>query len=193
MKKRFLKGMVAAVIAGAGMLAAAGTAQAAVYSYGLTGGEGFTIFGVGTAPNQPNTDGTLKIDTTAGTGSVIGSAINAAFTGDFSTFTGGPAPSGMFNITLSPTSTLSYLGQTYTPDARHQPMLELFGNSINLWAVWTAPGCVNVATLGDTLKNISSSSTGGTSVPEPGMVGLMGLGAAALVVRRRRALRLAAA
>lgn len=191
MKQGFLKGLTALVAAGT--MAIAAQAHAAVYTYNLTGGAGFTVYGVGTAPNQPNTDSTLSIDTTAGTGSVIGSAINAAFTGDFSTFTGGSAPSGMFNISLSPGSTLTYKGSTYTPQAGHQPMLELFGNSINLWAVWTAPGCANCATLGDTLKNISSSSTGGTPVPEPGMVGLMGLGAAALVLRRRRGLRLAAA
>lgn len=191
MKQRILKSMAAVVAAGA--IAVAGQAQAAVYSYGLTGGAGFTVYGVGTAPGQPNTDATLTIDTTAGTGSVIGSAINAAFTGNFSSFTGGAAPTGMFDISLLPSSTLTYKGSTYKPQAGHQPMLELFGTNINLWAVWTAPGCGSCATLGDVLKNVSSSSTGGTAVPEPGMIGLMGLGAAALVWRRRRSAMPAAA
>ena len=186
MGKQFTKGLAKAILAGAAAIVMAGQAHAAVYTYGLTGGAGFTVYGVGTAPGQPNTDSTLTIDTTAGTGSVIGSAINAAFTGDFSTFTGGAAPSGMFNINITPTSTLTYQGNTYQVSPLHQPMLELLGSSINLWAVWTSPGCSSCATLGDTLKNVSSSTTGGTQVPEPGMIGLMGLGAAALVWRRRR-------
>ncbi|MBS0254452.1 MAG: PEP-CTERM sorting domain-containing protein [Proteobacteria bacterium] len=108
----------------------------------------------------------------------------------------------MFNISLTPGSTLSYGGATYTPTAGHQPMLELMGNNINLWAVWSAAGCASCATLGDTLKNIdptgythtpAGGSSGGVAVPEPGMVGLMGLGVAALVARRRRGARAAGA
>jgi hypothetical protein len=92
----------------------------------------------------------------------------------------------MFDIAITPASSLSYLGNTYRVASGHQPMLELFGDNINLWAVWNVPGCHNCPVLGDVLKNVSSSSTGGTQVPEPGMIGLLGIGAAALVWRRRR-------
>lgn len=182
----FLKKLSIGVGLMTALFAASEQANAATYSYTLEGGRGFTINNVGTASNQSNTDGVLTIDTATGLGTVIGAAMNVAFSGDFSSFTGGAAPQGMFNITISPTSTLTYQGNDYNVAAAHQPMLKLMGNSINLWAVWKSPTCAKCLPLGDTVKNITSSSSGGTAVPEPGMLGLFGLGAAAVVFGRRR-------
>jgi hypothetical protein len=174
MKSSALSKLAKTALTLVGAATMASSAHAAVYSYNLTGGSGHSVG-----------NSVLSIDTTAGTGSVVGAAINAVFSGDFSTFTGGTAPTGMFNIALTPASTITYNGKTYTPlFTGHQEMLDLFGTSVNLWATWSTP--TSTVTLGDYVKNISSSSTGGTSVPEPGMLGLMALGVIALGLSRRR-------
>ena len=93
----------------------------------------------------------------------------------------------MYNISVLPGSAITYQGNSYgLYSAGHQEMLKFMGSSINLWAEWQSASCPACAILGDTVGNISSSSTsGGTAVPEPGMVGLMGLGVMALAFRRR--------
>lgn len=182
--KTVVKNWVKSLGIAAAVTVAASPAQASVYSYTVTGGQGLTFHNVGTASPQPNTDGTLIIDTDNNFGQFnIGDAGIVTFTGDFSSFTGGSAPHGMFDINVA-LSQLNYFGTIYKVDGGHQPMLELFGNSMNFWAVWTAPNCALCAPLGDILKDITGSSS--TDVPEPGMVGLLGLGAAAVAFRRRR-------
>ena len=180
---RILWGSAAAVCA----VAASSSAYADVYTYTESGGSGLTTFGVGPAPGQGPFNATLTVDTAAGTGSLVGSDVNVDFSGNFAGFMGGASPMDMYNISILPGSSLSYQGNSYTLDpAGHQPMLEFLGSSINLWAEWLSPSCPGCAALGDTVGNITSSSTsGGTSVPEPGMVGLMGLGVVALAFRRR--------
>ncbi len=158
-------------------LAAASSAHAGVYQYSETG--------VGNTNGAKTAE--LTVDTTAGTGSLIGSGLNISFTGDFSGFTGGAAPSSMYSITIASTSSITDNGHVYTlvdPATVHPDMLKFQGSTINLWATWQSPGYSN---LGDTVGTISSSSTGGTAVPEPGMVGLMGLGVLGLAFRRRLA------
>jgi hypothetical protein len=191
-----------------GLLAGA-SAHAEVFDYTLSGGQGLTDYGVGTAPGQVPYSAQLTVDTTAGTGSLVGDggAINVSFTGNFSGFMGGSSPMNMYDIAINPASSIMYQGNSYSlvnTGAAHPDMLEFMGSSINLWAEWSAAGCNSCSLLGDTIGNISSSSggmtssggttssggmtsSGGTSVPEPGMVGLMGLGMVALMVRRRKA------
>lgn len=170
-------------------LVTASSAQAAVYSYSESGGEGLTFFNVGPATPQNPFSATFTVDTSTGKCSVIGSGVDVTFTGNFSAFTGGSSPSGTYNVTIDPTSNIVYNGNTYTLVATptHADMIIFQGSSINLWGEWAATGCGSCQNLGDTVGNISSSSTGGTAVPEPGMVGLMGLGVLGLAFRRRLA------
>lgn len=167
-------------------VAASSSAYADVYSYTESGGTGLSIADVGAAPGQAPYAATLTVDTSAGTGSLVGNDVNVSFSGDFSGFTGGSSPSNMYNISILPGSSVTYQGNSYSETGGHQDMLTFLGTSINLWARWQSASCPSCAILGDTVGNISSSSTsGGTSVPEPGMVGLMGLGVMALAFRRR--------
>ncbi|MBS0253679.1 MAG: PEP-CTERM sorting domain-containing protein [Proteobacteria bacterium] len=100
----------------------------------------------------------------------------------------------MFNINMPATSTITAGGVTYYANQGHQQMLEVFSNSINLWSYWGSAACPSCAQQGDQVFGLSGSyshtpaggSSGGTAVPEPGMLGLMGLGAAAMAFRRRR-------
>lgn len=182
------------VLIGSGLaLAATMPAHAAIYDYTLGASNsmpynGLTIANVGTAPGQPLFNADLKIDTTAGTGTLIGDsgAINIAFTGNFSGFTGGSSPMSMYNIVINPASSITYAGNTYSlvnPAAGHPDMLSFDTTYINFWAEWTASGCSTCKMLGDIDGYITG---GGTPVPEPGMIGLMGLGVAGLVWQRRR-------
>ena len=180
---RILWGSAAAVCA----VAASSSAFADVYSYTESGGSGLTIANVGVAPGQAPFGATLSLNTATGTGSLVGNDVNINFTGNFAGFTGGASPMGMYNIAIQPGSAITYNGNSYGLDTTgHQDMLKFMGSSINLWAEWQSASCPACAILGDTVGNISSSSTsGGTAVPEPGMVGLMGLGVMALAFRRR--------
>ena len=181
--------MFAKLLLGAGLaMAAAAPAHATIYDYTLAGNNGLTVANVGVLAGQPAFTGNVQIDTTAGTGTFTGDngAINISFTGNFSSFMGGASPMSMYNIVIDPTSSISFGGHTYTlvsPTSSHPDMLEFQTTAINLWAEWAASGCASCKILGDTTGNITG---GGTPVPEPGMVGLMGLGVAALVWQRRR-------
>lgn len=172
-------------------LAAASNAHADVYQYTETGGPGLTIANVGVAPGQGTLNGTLTVDTAAGTGSLVGTAGNGNsfdinFTGHFGSFTGGASPLSSFMIMIQPGSDIVYGGKTYSlvdTGASHPDMLNFeTGKAIRLWAEWQDTGCASCKVLGDLVGTISS---GGTPVPEPGMVGLMGLGVLGLAFRRR--------
>ena len=63
--------------------------------------------------------------------------------------------------------------------------------SVMLWSYWGPAGCDKCTNIGDYVYKAVSwqtvpSSSGGTSVPEPGMVGLMGLGVMGMAFARRR-------
>jgi methyl coenzyme M reductase beta subunit len=158
---------------------AANPACASVYSYTMNNGSVMTI------------------NNTAATGTWIGTDINVSFSGSSLTaFAGGfDLPSFMGNILIASTSTRTSNGVTYAPNTNHQQMLETGTaaggkNKVNLWSYWgplAAPSSQNL--LGDYVMTAVSSSTGGTAVPEPGMVGLFGLGVAGLLFGRRRAQR----
>jgi len=162
-------------------LAAANPAAAGIYKYNLSNG------------------GTLTIDTTLMKGSLIASDINATFSGaGLASFAGGfNIPTFGTNISIDPTSWRIVNGVTYVPNANHQQMLEtgnypgMWGagtNQINLWSYWGTLACPTCNILGDYLATAvsTSTSTGGTSVPEPGMAGLLALGVAGMAFARRR-------
>ena len=167
--------ILAAALALAGM-ASVTPASAAVYNYNMSNGAVMTI------------------DTTAMTGSMIGTGINATFSGaGLASFAGGfDLPSFMTNISIDPTSTRTVSGVTYSPNQNHQQMLETGAaaggtNKVNLWSYWgtqACPSCQNP--LGDYVVTAVSSSTGGTSVPEPDMLGVMAAGLFGLGLARRR-------
>lgn len=163
-------------------------ANATIYTYTLSGGTGLAFINSGKAPNQATFAGTLVVDTRRGTGTFTGGGVDASFTGDFSRFVGGARPTAMFDINISSSSSITYANKTYRVINAHQPMLDFETTAVNLWAVWAVSGCPSCAQLGDTVVNISgySVSDEDTPVPEPGVVGLVGLGAAALWLRRRK-------
>jgi len=170
MIRKFITGAIAL-----STLAVATPSSAATYTYNMNNGSVMTI------------------DTTAMIGTLIGSNINATFSGaGLATFAGGfNLPSFMTNISISPTSTRTVSGTTYYANTNHQQMLETGAaaggtNVVNLWSYWGTAACPSCNYLGDYVVTAVSSSTGGTPVPEPGMVGLMGLGFASIVFARRR-------
>ena len=169
MRKLFI---AAASLAG---LVLANPASAAVYTYNTSRGS------------------VLTIDTVAMTGSMIGADINATFSGaGLATFAGGfNLPSFMTNIAINPTSWRTVAGVTYIPNTNHQQMLETGAaaggtNAINLWSYWGTAACPSCNYQGDYVDTALSSS-GGTSVPEPGITGLLALGLLGAAFARRRA------
>lgn len=146
-------------LAAVAALAAVSPASAATYSYTMTN------------------NSVLTIDTTAQSATFKGSDINAAMTSaDFATFTGGLAPT--FTATLATlTGTRIINGVSYNPNPGHVYMLKFMGSSVNLWSLW-GPGPQG----GDYVTTIQNYST----VPEPGMVGLLGASVAGLAFARRR-------
>ena len=162
--------------------ALASPASAAIYNYNMSNGAVMTI------------------NTATASGSMIGSGIDATFSGaGLASFAGGfNLPSFMTNISIDPSSTRVVGGVTYSPNTNHQQMLETGAaaggsNVVNLWSYWGLPACPSCSNLlGDYLVTAVSSSSGGTAVPEPGMIGLFGLGAAGLLVSRRRATKVRA-
>jgi len=155
------------LLAAAAALAALTTANAvsaAVYTY------------------TESTGDVLTINTTSGTGTLVGPTGNVSFSGNFSSFTGGATPnlSGM-NITITPTSYLNYgnqyntntyiapqTGVKYTliaPTSTHPDMLTITNGSVMLWAEWQGN---NGIILGDQTSTTTgytppSTTSGGTT------------------------------
>ncbi|MEL7198240.1 MAG: PEP-CTERM sorting domain-containing protein [Pseudomonadota bacterium] len=157
-----IKNAALVALATGGMMAAA-PASATIFEYQLKGGDVLTI----------NTD--------TGTGTWVGSSVNATFESpDFTNFQGGAIPSLSATLT-SISGTRLFKGQTVTPsvDPRHPPMLNTRneGRIWNLWVNWGDP-----VVSSDVRRGIS----GFTEVPAPGMLGLFGLALVALGLGRRR-------
>ena len=153
-------------LAAVAALAAVSPASAAIYTYNLSTGSGTDV---------------LRIDTVAQAATYTGAVVNATMTSaDFAAFTGGAAPTFVANLaTLTGTRIIN--GVSYAPNAGHQQQLKFMGTSVKLWSWW---GPNNQG--GDYVTTITSYGT----VPEPGMLGLMGatLAGVALTRRRRKAL-----
>ncbi len=171
-----------AILAGSAALAAmvmAAPASAAVYTYGMSG------------------NGTLTINTTTKSGTWKAPDFDVQFTSnDFANFTGGLKPN--FTAILDQlTGTYTVGGKVLTPNPKgkfdvHPQKLIFNGTStVNLWAWWGNP-----ISAGDYIKHIrrvnvthpGTTSSGGTPVSEPGMLGLFALGLMGLWAggRRRR-------
>ena len=154
-------------------------AQAAIYSYAQANGE------------------TLTVDTVSGTGTLIGDARNISFSGEaLKSFTGGDNPTGMFDISVDANSRTNSgwvfgsgqfaSGNTWAPvfTGHQQKLIFQSNNRYNFWAIWT-PINGTGPTLGDIYGSYSSTSTGGTPVPAPAAILLLGLGVAGLMGGRK--------
>jgi len=161
-------------------VSAATPASAAIYTYTMTN------------------NSVLKIDSVAQTATFTGANINASMaSAAFATFPGGALPT--FTAVLSSLDGTRLINGAWVTDnplystTTHPQKLIMQGANVNLWAWWGNP-----IIGGDYLTTIQSysvnSTSGGTGVPEPGMLGLLaaGLGGMALARRRRRKAALAA-
>lgn len=169
MKNVYKKAMILAAC-GSAALAVSNPASAALFTYTQTNGD------------------ILTIDSTKNSGSIKGSNIDVTFTSTaFSNFKGGAKPSGMFNLdTLDGTRTVR--GTAYTDNPSHQQVLKFLngGTKVNLWSWWGNP-----IVAGDYITYVAdytppSTSSGGTPVPAPGILGLLALALAGLGFSRRR-------
>lgn len=166
MNKMKIMSGIAAIAMG---LAMSTPASAAIYSYTMT-----------------NND-VLAINSDTGSATFKGATIDASMTSSaFNTFAGGINPT--FTAVLSALDGTRLIGGQWITDnplyadTTHPQKLIMSGSGINLWAWWGNP-----ITGGDYLTTIKSYSvTPGTSVPEPGMAGLLAVGIAGLVLGRRR-------
>lgn len=169
MKNIFKKAMIVAACGSAALMIAS-PASAALYTYTQTNGD------------------ILTIDSSNNSGSLKGTNIDVTFTSTgFANFKGGAKPSGMFNLdTLDGTRTLG--GTAYTDNPSHQQVLKFLngGKKVNLWSWWGNP-----IVAGDYITYVAdytppSTSSGGTPVPAPGILGLLALALAGLGFSRRR-------
>ncbi len=151
----------------AGTMMAAAPASATIFEYGFGNGD------------------RLAIDTETQTATWVGTNINTTMTSpDFANFTGGENPNLMATLT-SLDGTRIINGNTYTDNplninTSHPQKLIGYGTGkFNLWA-WWGPNREG----GDYVRTATSYSV--SEVPAPGMLGLFGLGLAALGFRARR-------
>ncbi|MCB2088108.1 MAG: PEP-CTERM sorting domain-containing protein [Sphingomonadaceae bacterium] len=154
------------------MAAVATPAQADIFSYTMSNGS------------------VLSINNETNTATFVGNNINTSMTSDaFATFAGGANP--VFTAVLSSLDgTRLVNGQwltdnPYLADSTHpQKLIMESTGRVNLWAWWGNP-----ISAGDYITYVTSysvSTSGGTQVPEPGMLGLFGLAAAGVMFGRRR-------
>ncbi len=154
----------------------ASPASAAIYTYTMKGN-----------------GGVLTIDTVAKSGTWKSADLDAFFTSDdFANFTGGAKPN--FTAILDVlTGTYTVGGKALAPNPKNKftshPQKLIFNgtSTVNLWAWWGDP-----IKAGDYVKHIgsvsvtTSTSSGGTPVSEPGMLGLFALGMMGLWAGNRR-------
>ena len=145
-------------------------------------------------------DGTkVSINTDTAIGTWVGNGVNATFSGaGLANFSIDPTsvlniPSFMTNISITPGSTIVSNGTTYFANTTHQQMFEAGAaaggaNALNLWSYWGTAACPNCTYLGDKTGTVAGARSyeNPPSVPEPGMVGLLGLGVLGMAFARRR-------
>lgn len=164
--------ILAAAAAAFAAVATATPASAAIYTYTMTNNSVLSI-------NSDTKSATFK-----------GSDIDVSMTSAaFATFPGGALP--FFTAVLSSLDGTRLInGKQVTDNPKdanttHPQKLIIEGKDVNLWAWWGNP-----IIGGDYLTKIKSysvnSTSGGTSVPEPGMLGLMAAGLAGLACARRK-------
>lgn len=150
------------------------TASANIFTYNMTNGD------------------VLEINTDTSSALFQGTNINARMTSDsFANFAGGSKPS--FNFVLDSLSGKRLIrGQWVEPNpvnstTTHPQLLKGYGDGkFNLWAYWGDP-----IIGGDYISwQESYTSSGGTSVPAPGMLGMMALALGGLFWGRRRKVKL---
>lgn len=155
-------------------VATATPASAAIYTYTM------------------DNDSVLSINTETQSANFKGADIDSSMTSAaFATFPGGALPFFTGVLSSLDGTRLIYGNQvTDNPlmaDTLHPQKLIMEGKDVNLWAWWGDP-----IIGGDYLTKITSYSVnttsggGGTSVPEPGMLGLLAVGVVGLGLARRR-------
>ena len=131
---------------------------------------------------------TLTIDSTSQSATWVGTKIDVSMTSaDFGSFAGGEKPS--FTATLSSLDGTRIInGVTYTDnplnaDTTHpQKLIMESTGKVNLWAWWGDP-----IKGGDYIKYVASyTPPPPTSVPAPGMLGLLAIGLGGVAFARRR-------
>lgn len=165
-----VKKLFAAAVALAAM-ATSMPASAAIFTYTMTN------------------NSVLSINSASQSATFTGADINASMTSAaFATFPGGALPN-FTGVLSSLDGTRLINGQLVTDNplhinTTHPQKLIMSGKHVNLWAWWGDP-----IIGGDYLTKIKSytfnSTTGGTSVPEPGMLGLLAAGLTGLALARR--------
>ena len=168
MFKNSLKGLAAMAA-----VALASPASADVYDYTMTNGA------------------VLSIDTVSSSATFTGSNINASMTSaDFAGFTGGATPS--FTAVLSSLDGTMLVNGTWMTDnpmyadtTHPQKLIMDRSGGVNLWAWWGDP-----IQGGDYLTTVASyAHTPSSSVPEPGVLGLLAAGLGGVAFARRRKAR----
>ncbi len=165
-----IKKLLAAAVALAAVSAAM-PASAAIYTYTMTN------------------NSVLSIDSAAQSATFTHTDLNASMTSAaFASFPGGALP--VFTAVLSSLDGTRLINGSWVTDnplnstTTHPQKLIMNGSNVNLWAWWGNP-----IIGGDYLTTIKSysvnSTTGGTSVPEPGMLGLLAAGITGLALARR--------
>ena len=128
----------------------------------------------------------LSINNQSNSATFTGADINASMqSATFASFPGGAAPT--FTAVLSSLDGTRLVNGTWMTDnplystTTHPQKLIMSGTGVNLWAWWGDP-----IQGGDYLTTIASYTRIPSSVPEPGMLGLMALAAGGVVFARRR-------
>lgn len=167
--------ILAAAAAAFAAVATATPASAAIYTYTMTNNSVLSI-------NSDTKSATFK-----------GSDIDVSMTSAaFATFPGGALP--FFTAVLSSLDGTRLInGKQVTDNPKdanttHPQKLIIEGKNVNLWAWWGNPiiGGDYLTKIKSYSVNSTSSTSGGTSVPEPGMLGLMAAGVAGLAFARRK-------
>lgn len=135
-----------------------------------------------------NTDPTIASATS--TGAFAQTTLNSNYPNGIGTVdvcfkdatTGSCAGGGSGGLTLGQTGTGSF-SLTFSSPVTAVTLSDFF---VRYQSITGVPGISSASGAGTISSTTTSTSTGGTSVPEPGMIGLFGLGLVGLAFARRR-------